>query len=92
MCLTLTEMVSVESPVFVFEFLNEFNVNAIPIIWTPTNISEHTGRFDLFQLDEPADLDLKAGQYSYAVKVEGLVIEEGRMIVELDNQINDIYL
>ena len=92
MCLTLTESVEVESPVYVFEFLNEFNVNATPIMWQPTDLSEHPQRFNLFELNEPFDLDLVAGQYSYTVKVDDAVIEEGRMVVELDSEINSIYL
>lgn len=92
MCLTLAENVEVNAPVYVFEFLNEFNVNATPITWTPTDISEHTERYNLFELDEPNDLELIAGQYSYKVTVDGSIIEEGRMVVELDDTINDVYL
>jgi hypothetical protein len=91
-CLTLAESVEVGTPVYVFEFLNEFNVNATPITWQPTDLSQYTERFNLFELNEPVDLELIAGQYSYVVKVDDVVIEEGRMVVELDSEINSIYL
>ena len=92
MCLTLTESVEVDTPIYVFEFLNEFNVNATPITWQPTDLSDYPQRYNLFELNEPTDLDLVAGQYSYIVKVDDVVIEEGRMVVELDSEINSIYL
>jgi hypothetical protein len=91
-CLTLTESVDVDTPIFVFEFLNEFNIASTPITWTPTDISAFPARFNQFELNEPVDLELIVGQYSYKVLVDDSIIEEGRMVVELKDIINSIYL
>ena len=92
MCLTLAESVNVDAPIYVFEFLNEFNIASEPIIWTPTDISLFPKRYNEFELDEPSDLELIVGQYSYKVTVNNSIIEEGRMVVELEEEINSIYL
>ena len=93
--LTLTESSTITSPYFLFKFENEFNTSSTPLYWSPLDQSSYPERYNLFILDEPSDLNLIIGQYSYRVyesetpivvtpstSEEGLTeLEEGRMQV-----------
>jgi hypothetical protein len=63
-----------------------------PITFYTADISAYPERFNQFVFDEPVDLDLVKGQYTYSIyestitpptiaNSTGLVIEEGRMVV-----------
>jgi len=90
--LTLNEVSSLSSPYYLFVFQNEMNPTSDPILFTTTDESPYPERFNLFYLDEPVDVTLMKGQYSYSVyesttppteidDTTGIVIEEGRMVV-----------
>lgn len=90
--LTLNEVSSLSSPYYLFVFQNEMNPQSDPILFTTTDESPYPERFNLFYLDEPVDVALNKGQYSYSVyesltipteidDTTGIVIEEGRMVV-----------
>jgi len=82
-------------------FQNEMNPESTPILFTTPDISAYPERFNQFELDEPVDVDLMKGQYSYSVyeslippitiqDTTGEVIEEGRMVVS-GAIVNSIY-
>jgi hypothetical protein len=77
------------------------NPESDPILFTTADISAYPERFNQFELDEPVDVDLIKGQYSYFVyeslippvtieDTTGDVIEEGRMVVS-GAIVNSIY-
>jgi hypothetical protein len=68
------------------------NPTSDPILFTAPDESPFPERFNLFYLDEPVDVELMKGQYTYSVyesmtppteisDTTGVVIEEGRMVV-----------
>jgi len=90
--LTLTEVSTLTSPYYLFVFQNEMNPTSDPILFTALDESDYPERFNLFYLDEPVDVELMKGQYTYSVyestippteisDTTGVVIEEGRMVV-----------
>jgi hypothetical protein len=89
---TLSEVSTLPSPYYLFVFQNEMNPTSDPILFINTDESPYPERFNLFYLDEPIDVELMKGQYSYSVyestippteisDTTGVVIEEGRMVV-----------
>ena len=99
--LTLTEVSTLSNPYYLFVFQNEMNPESTPILFTTPDISSYPERFNQFLLDEPVDVDLMKGQYSYSVyeslipptsiqDTTGVVIEEGRMVVS-GAIVNSIY-
>jgi hypothetical protein len=90
--LTLTEVSTFSAPYYLFVFHNEMNPTSDPILFTAEDSSAFPERFNLFYLDEPVDVELMKGQYTYSVyesmtppteisDTTGVVIEEGRMVV-----------
>jgi len=90
--LTLTEVSTLSNPYYLFVFDNEMDTLAAPILFTTPDVSSWIERFNLFLIDEPVDVQLVKGQYTYKVyestippvtiqDTTGLVIEEGRMVV-----------
>ena len=99
--LTLTEVSTLTNPYYLFVFQNEMNPESDPILFTTADISAYPERFNQFELDEPVDVELMKGQYSYFVyeslippvtieDTTGDVIEEGRMVVS-GAIVNSIY-
>ena len=99
--LTLTEVSTLTNPYYLFVFQNEMNPESAPILFTSLDISTYPERFNQFLLDEPVDVELSKGQYSYSVyeslippitieDTTGEVIEEGRMVVS-GAIVNSIY-
>lgn len=99
--LTLTEVSTLTNPYYLFVFQNEMNPESTPILFTSPDISSYPERFNQFLLDEPVDVELNKGQYSYSVyeslipptsieDTTGEVIEEGRMVVS-GAIVNSIY-
>ena len=99
--LTLSEVSTLTNPYYLFVFQNEMNPESTPILFTTTDISTYPERFNQFELDEPVDVELMKGQYSYSVyeslipptsieDTTGEVIEEGRMVVS-GAIVNSIY-
>lgn len=99
--LTLSEVSTLTNPYYLFVFQNEMNPESTPILFTTTDISAYPERFNQFELDEPVDVELMKGQYSYSVyeslipptsieDTTGEVIEEGRMVVS-GAIVNSIY-
>ena len=99
--LTLSEVSTLTNPYYLFVFQNEMNPESDPILFTTADISAYPERFNQFELDEPVDVDLMKGQYSYSVyeslittvTIEdstGDVIVEGRMVVS-GAIVNSIY-
>ena len=99
--LTLTEVSTLTNPYYLFVFQNEMNPESTPILFTTPDISAYPERFNQFELDEPVDVELNKGQYSYSVyeslipptsiqDTTGEVIEEGRMVVS-GAIVNSIY-
>lgn len=99
--LTLTEVSTLSNPYYLFVFQNEMNPESTPILFTTPDISAYPERFNQFELDEPVDVELNKGQYSYSVyeslipptsiqDTTGEVIEEGRMVVS-GAIVNSIY-
>ena len=99
---TLSEVSTLPSPYYLFVFQNEMNPTSDPILFTNLDESPYPERFNLFYLDEPIDVELMKGQYSYSVyestippteisDTTGVVIEEGRMVVSgaIQNSIYD---
>ena len=89
---TLSEVSTLPSPYYLFVFQNEMNPTSDPILFTNLDESPYPERFNLFYMDEPIDVELMKGQYSYSVyestippteisDTTGVVIEEGRMVV-----------
>jgi TATA-box binding protein (TBP) (component of TFIID and TFIIIB) len=77
------------------------NPESDPILFTTTDISTYPERFNQFLLDEPVDVELTKGQYTYSdyesliapITIEdttGIIIEEGRMVVS-GAVVNSIY-
>ena len=91
--LTLSEVSTFQPVYYLFVFQNEMNPEADPILFTNVDTSPYPERFNLFYLDEPVDVELMKGQYTYSVyeshiyppesieDTTGVVIEEGRMVV-----------
>lgn len=88
--LTLTEVSTLSSPFYLFEFTDEFNTTSTPIYWEGTDTSPYPSRYNLFTLTEPTDINFIKGQYTYKVYESpvstldptGLdMIEEGRLVV-----------
>ena len=99
--LTLSEVSSLTNPFYLFVFQNEMNPESDPILFSTTDISSYPERFNQFLLDEPVDVELIKGQYTYSVyesliapatiqDTTGIVIEEGRMVVS-GAVVNSIY-
>lgn len=99
--LTLSEVSTLSNPYYLFVFQNEMNPESDQILFTTADISTYPERFNQFLLDEPVDVELVKGQYSYFVyeslvlpvtieDTTGIVIEEGRMVVS-GAIINSIY-
>ncbi len=77
--LTLSESSSVSVPVYLFEFINDWQLEEDPtsIFFTTTDISNFTERYNLFEITESStgsttggtniSLSLVNGQYSYNV-------------------------
>ena len=90
--LTLTEVSTLPNPYYLFVFQNEMDKLSTPITFFTADVSAYPERFNQFELDEPVDLTLIKGQYTYSIyestitpptiaNSTGLVIEEGRMVV-----------
>jgi len=93
--LTLSEVTTVTTPHYLFVFTNEMNTTSTPQLFTAPDTSAYPERYNLFTLNEPADISLLKGQYTYQVyesssafvlplsiaQTTGVVIEEGRMVV-----------
>ena len=99
--LTLSEVSTLANPYYLFVFQNEMNPESDAILFTTTDVSTYPERFNQFLLDEPVDVELIKGQYSYSVyeslvppvtieDTTGIVIEEGRMVVS-GAIVNSIY-
>ena len=75
--LTLTEKSKLSNPYFLFEFVNEYNLEATKIYWTSDDISVSTNRYNQFILIEDESgsisngidtiLSLTTGQWLYKV-------------------------
>ena len=93
--LTLSEVTTVTTPHYLFVFTNEMNTTSTPQLFTSADNSAYPERYNLFTLDEPVDISLLKGQYTYEVyesnnpyilplsiaQTTGVVIEEGRLVV-----------
>ena len=90
--LTLTEVSTIPNPYYLFVFQNEMDKLSTPITFYTADLSAYPERFNQFELDEPVDLELIKGQYTYSIyesyitpptiaNSTGVVIEEGRMVV-----------
>jgi hypothetical protein len=90
--LTLTEVSTLPNPYYLFVFQNEMDKLSAPITFYTADSSAYPERFNQFILDEPVDLELIKGQYTYSIyeshitpptiaNSTGVVIEEGRMVV-----------
>jgi hypothetical protein len=90
--LTLTEVSNIPNPYYLFVFQNEMDKLSAPITFYTADSSAYPERFNQFLLDEPVDLELIKGQYTYQIyeshitpptiaNSTGGVIEEGRMVV-----------
>ena len=90
--LTLTEVSTLPNPYYLFVFQNEMDKLSAPITFYTADSSAYPERFNQFLLDEPVDLELVKGQYTYSIyesnttpptiaNSTGGVIEEGRMVV-----------
>ena len=93
--LTLTEVTTIPTPHYLFVFTNEMNTTSTPQLFTSADSSAYPERYNLFTLDEPTDIILVKGQYTYEVyesstpfvlpltilQTTGVVIEEGRLVV-----------
>jgi len=93
--LTLTEVTTVPTPKYLFVFTNEMNTTSTPQLFTAPDTSAYPERYNLFALNEPTNITLIKGQYTYEVyesstafvlpltiaQTTGVVIEEGRMVV-----------
>ncbi len=99
--LTLSEVSTLTNPYYLFVFQNEMNPESDPILFTTTDISAYPERYNQFLLDEPVDVELVKGQFTYSVyeslvppvtieDTTGQVIEEGRMVVS-GAIVNSIY-
>jgi hypothetical protein len=99
--LTLSEVSTLTNPYYLFVFQNEMNPQSTPILFSTADISAYPERYNQFLLDEPVDVELNKGQYSYFVyesltppvtieDTTGIVIEEGRMVVS-GAIVNSIY-
>ena len=99
--LTLSEVSTLSNPYYLFVFQNEMNPESDPILFTTPDVSTYPERFNQFLLDEPVDVELVKGQYTYSVyeslvlpvtieDTTGIVIEEGRMVVS-GAIVNSIY-
>jgi hypothetical protein len=93
--LTLTEVTTVATPHYLFAFTNDMNTTSVPQLFTSADTSLWPERYNLFSLNEPVDIILKQGQFTYQIyqsstpyilplsiaQTTGVVIEEGRMVV-----------
>ena len=102
--LTLSEVTTVANPHYLFVFTNEMNTTSTGQLFTAPDTSAYPERYNLFSLDEPNDISLIQGQFTYQIyesnlpfvlplsisQTTGIVIEEGRMVVS-GPQGNSIY-
>lgn len=75
--LTLAENSTLDSPFYLFKFVNEYNSSPEPIYFTTSDTSIHTNRYNLFEVVENATgstsggtsvaLNLIPGQYNYTI-------------------------
>lgn len=75
--LTLSESSKLTNPYYIFEFQNEYNLEAQPILYFTPDLSNHIDRYNLFRIEEnalgattsasDAPLSLVTGQYIYKV-------------------------
>ena len=93
--LTLTEVTTVPTPHYLFAFTNEMNTTSSTQLFTTADLSLWQERYNLFALNEPVDIILRQGQFTYKIyesstpyilpltiaQSTGVVIEEGRMVV-----------
>ncbi len=93
--LTLSEVTTVANPHYLFVFTNEMNTTSTAQLFTAPDTSAYPERYNLFSLDEPTDISLIQGQFTYEIyesnnpfvlplsiaQTTGVVIEEGRMVV-----------
>lgn len=93
--LTLSEVTTVATPHYLFAFTNEMNTTSSVQLFTATDTSIYPERYNSFTLDEPTDIILLQGQFTYQIyqsstayvlpltiaQSTGVVIEEGRMVV-----------
>ena len=93
--LTLTEVTTVATPHYLFAFTNEMNTTSSTQLFTTADTSLWPERYNLFILNEPIDITLLQGQFTYQIyqsstpyilpltiaQSTGVVIEEGRMVV-----------
>jgi hypothetical protein len=63
--LTLTEVSTLPNPYYLFVFQNEMDLLSAPITFYTADLSAYPERFNQFELDEPVDLVLVKGQYTY---------------------------
>lgn len=73
--LTLTESSTISNPNYLFEFVNQYNPDAVPIYFTTNDLSNYTERYNLFELIEnisgstsggtSVPLSLMSGEYIY---------------------------
>lgn len=75
--LTLTESSSLTNPNYLFKFVNEYDLTAVPIFFTTPDVSGYTNRYNKFIITESSSgstdggidvpLALITGQYSYSI-------------------------
>ena len=65
--LTLTEVSTIPNPYYLFVFQNEMDKLSAPITFYTADSSAYPERFNQFLLDEPVDLELVKGQYTYQI-------------------------
>lgn len=63
--LTLTELVTLANPYFLFVFTNKLTNEVTKCLLS--NISAETERYDRFEINEPDDAELIPGDYKYQV-------------------------
>jgi hypothetical protein len=65
LALTLSERTTLANPNYLFVFVNGSTLASSSVFLTKENQGET--RYDLFELAEPSDLELRAGTYNYSV-------------------------
>lgn len=75
--LTLNESATLSAPYYLFEFINEYEINPVPIYFSTEDISMFICRFNMFELTLADDgslvggidipLKLRVGQFKYNV-------------------------
>lgn len=98
---TLTELVSIDNPNFLFTFIHEQQKKPINVILNDT--SNAPQRYNLFIIDEPNDIEFEfVGDYLYEVREQssttnldpansGAIIERGRCVVIGDGKQRKYY-